>query len=361
MDPAAWLDTNIATSLLLRIQCNAHWISGVADAAATRIGMGLYPVASSFNHSCMPNCVRPFSFFLSVWCMHVCFCPCHLFFIVCVLWYSPCDPFARTQVKSYDKMGIMEFRVLRDIHVGEEMSYSYIDLYTPRDTRLSSLQRAYFFECKCGTFQSYSSWYINHSAWCTWAHVAVRCFFLFCVLPETVRCVEPLHTSFDRFIGGFRCVAVVPSTGSSSSAPASAQASASFITPAPVSAVEVAVDAPAAAASAAPADESDAAALLSRTMNSLIQPVMEPADICGGLLNTWAGASAQVVCTKCGQVLPWFPFHSQSPRSLFVHACSSLCMHTRVNAHHEQAESTTSLQIAETTGATILNGGIFLL
>jgi hypothetical protein len=157
--------------------------------------------------------------------------------------------------------------------------------------------------------------------------------------PSTARCVEPLHTSFDHFIGGFRCVAAAPSN-------ASALASAST--------VDVTVDAQAVvttAASAASADDSDAAALLSRAMNSLVQPVMEPADICGGLLNTWAGASAQVVCTKCGQVLPLFSFIQQISHS-------QLCVHVLSNSHHEQQESTTSLQIAETTGATILNGGI---
>ena len=32
VDPEAWLDTKTAVALLLRIQCNAHWISGVGDA-----------------------------------------------------------------------------------------------------------------------------------------------------------------------------------------------------------------------------------------------------------------------------------------------------------------------------------------
>ena len=56
MNPAAWLDSHTAATLLLRAQCNAHYISDSAD-DAHKIGLGLYAVASLCNHSCIPNCV----------------------------------------------------------------------------------------------------------------------------------------------------------------------------------------------------------------------------------------------------------------------------------------------------------------
>jgi hypothetical protein len=56
MNPAAWLDSHTAVTLLLRAQCNALYLSDSAD-DTHKIGLGLYAFVSLCNHSCIPNCV----------------------------------------------------------------------------------------------------------------------------------------------------------------------------------------------------------------------------------------------------------------------------------------------------------------
>eukprot|EP00455_Lapot_gusevi_P043851 TRINITY_DN539_c0_g2_i1.p1 TRINITY_DN539_c0_g2~~TRINITY_DN539_c0_g2_i1.p1 ORF type:complete len:608 (+),score=225.18 TRINITY_DN539_c0_g2_i1:57-1826(+) len=109
MDPEAWIDSRTAVGLLLRIQCNAHWINDTFQ--HKRIGLGLFPAASYFNHSCEPNCVFTF------------------------------------------QKDVMQFHALRDIRPGEPLCYSYTDLYTPRPIRQRRLAITYYFDCTCARCQ----------------------------------------------------------------------------------------------------------------------------------------------------------------------------------------------------------------
>jgi hypothetical protein len=81
MNPAAWLDSHTAATLLLRAQCNAHYISDSAD-DAHKIGLGLYAVASLCNHSCIPNCVRFAIYYHNLFLMLIISKICSTFFFV---------------------------------------------------------------------------------------------------------------------------------------------------------------------------------------------------------------------------------------------------------------------------------------
>lgn len=73
----------------------------------------MYPLACRLNHSCDPNI--GFEFLRTK---------------------SNCPP-------------IIEFRALREIQSGEQLFYSYIDVYQPTVSRQNTLKSAYHFECKC--------------------------------------------------------------------------------------------------------------------------------------------------------------------------------------------------------------------
>ena len=101
--PECWISTSHAVSYLYRIQCNAHAI--VHNGAY--VALGLYPVASYLNHSCLPNTAPSFI------------------------------------------GSTLTFRTLQPIKKGEQITYSYCDLFLPREERQKILSKSYFFECKC--------------------------------------------------------------------------------------------------------------------------------------------------------------------------------------------------------------------
>jgi len=71
-------------------------------------GIGLYPNASYFNHSCEPNCTR----------------------------------------EATDD-GTLYLSARRDIEAGEELCVSYVPLFRPREMRIAKLLREYGFRCQC--------------------------------------------------------------------------------------------------------------------------------------------------------------------------------------------------------------------
>jgi hypothetical protein len=106
VEPSAWQGTETATKLLLQVQCNAHHLT---DSSKNRIGLALYIPAAYLNHSCRPSCVY-----------------------------------------SFNKQGEIEMRTIRELQVGEECSYSYIDLYQSRARRAQVLKDIYFIDsCYC--------------------------------------------------------------------------------------------------------------------------------------------------------------------------------------------------------------------
>jgi len=106
IDTEVQIARDICVSILLRIQCNAHTIM---DDNRGRIALALYPTASYINHSCEPNCV-----------------------------YSFCEK------------GLIQFRAIKPIKQGQQIYYSYVDLYQVTRIRQEKLMRSYFVDCKCG-------------------------------------------------------------------------------------------------------------------------------------------------------------------------------------------------------------------
>lgn len=100
------IDIDTCMRILLQIQCNAHHIT---DANKDRIGLGLYIPACYHNHSCKPNCRYYF-----------------------------------------DEGKTMVMQSIRRISEGEEITYSYVDLYQSRADRHQILKSVYFVdECLC--------------------------------------------------------------------------------------------------------------------------------------------------------------------------------------------------------------------
>lgn len=95
--------------LLYAIQCNAHQI---LNSNGKAIALGLFPYTSMMNHSCRPNCIKLF------------------------LIQSSCPP-------------RLIMRAIRDIPKGEELCYSYVNLYQSTETRREQLSKAYSFHCIC--------------------------------------------------------------------------------------------------------------------------------------------------------------------------------------------------------------------
>jgi SET and MYND domain-containing protein len=120
-------------NLLYLIQCNAHRIVTAPEPGAftlshTPIGLGIYPITSLLNHSCDPNSVHHFEPVL------------------------PGESAVRQQAHSHAHVRAgprLCVRALRDIKEGEELCYSYVDLYQSRRARQQMLWNAYFFQCTC--------------------------------------------------------------------------------------------------------------------------------------------------------------------------------------------------------------------
>jgi SET and MYND domain-containing protein len=110
-----WLASDAeVVDVLLRIQCNAHTVLDPIDKEC--LGIGMFPEACYLNHSCVPNCVYVSSF---------------------------------KRNSSDTNQPVLEFRAIRDISPGEEICYSYVDLYQDRKTRNEQLSKAYLFKCAC--------------------------------------------------------------------------------------------------------------------------------------------------------------------------------------------------------------------
>ncbi|PRP87127.1 NADPH:quinone reductase-like protein [Planoprotostelium fungivorum] len=97
--PAEEIMENIVSILLT----NGHEISYPRP-----LGVGLYPTAAVFNHSCLPN---------------VAF--------------------------SHDNQGAISFRALSDVEKGTELCSSYIDIILPTAERQITLRSRYGFDCHC--------------------------------------------------------------------------------------------------------------------------------------------------------------------------------------------------------------------
>ncbi|KAJ3060849.1 hypothetical protein HDU98_003193 [Podochytrium sp. JEL0797] len=95
-------------SLACRINSNSHGIVDPTGNTNGEVGVGLFPLASMFNHSCEPNC----SFVSSA-------------------------------------HGKLIIRTLRPVEEGEEVCVSYVDLCTPRDDRRGKLLETKHFWCMC--------------------------------------------------------------------------------------------------------------------------------------------------------------------------------------------------------------------
>lgn len=91
-----------------RINSNSHGFGDPFESTNRDIAFGLCPISSIFNHSCEPNCT-----FVG-------------------------NPF-----------GILTVRTLRPIKKGEELCFSYVDLYQGRDDRRHDLATTKFFYCEC--------------------------------------------------------------------------------------------------------------------------------------------------------------------------------------------------------------------
>lgn len=97
-------------AMLMRVQCNAH---GVYDEYRQVIGLGFFPQACYFNHSCSSNIVYTY------------------------------DLSARSTLPR------IAFRTVSEVEQGSPLVYSYIDSYLCTDERKRILENVYFFECRC--------------------------------------------------------------------------------------------------------------------------------------------------------------------------------------------------------------------
>ena len=105
------LSAKDARSLLYSIQCNAHQILNSKE-GETGVALGLFPHTSMMNHSCSPNCI-------------------HRFLI------------------EEEKPPRLVMRAIANIAKGEELCYSYVNLYQSTKARRSQLESAYSFICEC--------------------------------------------------------------------------------------------------------------------------------------------------------------------------------------------------------------------
>jgi len=90
-------------SLLYKAECNVYGLWGLEGDG----GIGLYPLASYFNHSCSPNLVR------------------------------------------FESGGLLSYRAACDIPKGTELNITYTDIAVHRAERQQVLQDFFFFTCGC--------------------------------------------------------------------------------------------------------------------------------------------------------------------------------------------------------------------
>jgi len=102
----ARLSTRDFVGICSRINTNSHRMHYLILPQCI-LGVGLFPLASLINHSCHPNCAF------------------------------------------HNQGQTLYVRTLCDVKQGEELCYSYIDLYQSRSKRQAELLSSKFFECQC--------------------------------------------------------------------------------------------------------------------------------------------------------------------------------------------------------------------
>lgn len=101
-----------AYHLLLVQQSNAHQIHGDAEEGVPAVALGLFPLTSMLNHSCVPNCAHSFDI----------------------------RPGQRPK---------LVMRTIRACEAGEQLTYNYCRLYASTHTRRAQLEHCYSFVCDC--------------------------------------------------------------------------------------------------------------------------------------------------------------------------------------------------------------------
>ena len=111
-----------AYHLFLSQQCNAHQI---LDSAGNPIALGLFPLTSMLNHSCVPNCAHSF-------------------------------------VLQPGRPPRLVMRTIRDVAAGEELVYNYTQLYASTSRRRLALEQCYSFVCECQRCKEGDDAYIDN-------------------------------------------------------------------------------------------------------------------------------------------------------------------------------------------------------
>jgi hypothetical protein len=99
-----------AVQMFCRIR---HNVFSICDAELRATGVGIYPLASLFNHSCEPNCIATF------------------------------------------RGKTLYIRTIRSVRAYEELTLSYCDVGLPTPVRLQTLREGYFFSCRCRRCELY--------------------------------------------------------------------------------------------------------------------------------------------------------------------------------------------------------------
>jgi len=99
-----------AVQMFCRIR---HNVFSICDAELRATGVGIYPLASLFNHSCEPNCIATF------------------------------------------RGKRLFIRTIRSVRAYEELTLSYCDVGLPTPVRLQTLREGYFFTCRCRRCELY--------------------------------------------------------------------------------------------------------------------------------------------------------------------------------------------------------------
>jgi hypothetical protein len=109
--------------LFAKIKCNAMAIYD--EMTLEQIGVGIYPLAATMNHDCMPNTILAFS-------------------KKGVTLRANCDIEAGTEVDTLYSPSLM---ILTELT--HQLTTSYIDTLLSRAERVKYLKHHYFFDCKC--------------------------------------------------------------------------------------------------------------------------------------------------------------------------------------------------------------------
>ena len=134
VDPRAWQGVNDAVQIYFQLRFNAHQITD--ETQSDQLGVGLYLPAAFMNHSCNPTCVYYYDYGQTA---------------------ADCQ---------------MVMRLVRDVEVGEQLTFSYANLYEPRPVRHAHLRSTYMIDqCLCS------------------------------------RCAVPYDQSPDRYLDAYRCQA----------------------------------------------------------------------------------------------------------------------------------------------------------